>query len=112
NKQLENINSHLITQLERKKTNREMKIHYFDFSLKYSSKCIFIEHNGINILIDLGDRNHSIDAITKIKQLGIKKMDYVIITHYHADHYGGIFNFLNSSIDFTECIFYLPPTPD
>ena len=120
NKQLENlnhtiennINKNIIPELNNKKDNREMKIHYFDFSLKYSSKCIFIEHNGINILIDFGDKNHSLEAITKIKALGITKIDYAIITHYHGDHYGGIFNFLDSSIDFTECIFYLPPTPD
>src|SRR5699024_2169484 len=52
--------------IDNKKTNREMKIHYFDFGLKYSSKCIFIEHNGINILIDFADRNQSLEAIEKI----------------------------------------------
>ena len=99
-------------ELNSKKDNREMKVHVFDFSLEYSSKCQFIQHNGVNIIIDFGDRNHSTEAIQKIRALGVTKIDYAIITHYHADHFGGLFNFLESDLDMSDTIFYLPPTPD
>jgi beta-lactamase superfamily II metal-dependent hydrolase len=24
-----------------------------------------------------------------LKQVGLKKLDYLVVTHYHSDHYGG-----------------------
>jgi len=40
---------------------------------------------------------------------GIKKIDYFLLTHYHADHDGNISPFLNqSTVDFSQTKWYIP----
>lgn len=61
--------------------------------------CIFIQcDNGKNILIDSVDNRlykptsaNSVDEIKKyIKNLNVDRIDYVINTHFHSDHAGGL----------------------
>ncbi len=46
--------------------------------------------DGKNILIDAGDREASQKLLTFFKDRKIKKLDLVIISHPHLDHYGGL----------------------
>jgi phosphoribosyl 1,2-cyclic phosphate phosphodiesterase len=55
---------------------------------------ILVENNGLNLLVDSGP-----DLRQQALQHGIRRVDAVIYTHYHADHTHGIddlrvFNFL------------------
>jgi len=51
---------------------------------------------GLNILIDAGnngyydltDGGHFVNSF--LHRLGVQKLDYAIVTHAHADHYGGM----------------------
>lgn len=95
-----------------KVSEKETKIHYFDFNLGYSSKCALVEIGGETILIDTGDLNHSTEAIQKIQNAGITHIDKVIISHYHSDHSGGVQNFIASGLLTSETQAYLPPSPD
>lgn len=61
--------------------------------------CIFIQcDNGKNILIDSVDNRlykptsaNSVDEIKKyIKNLNVDRIDYIINTHFHSDHAGGL----------------------
>ena len=55
------------------------------------------------ILIDTG--MNGCDTIKKLKKAGVKKIDAVVISHAHGDHYG----FLTSVLDnFEVCALYLP----
>lgn len=46
--------------------------------------------NGQNILIDAGIPEEGPTVVSYIKSLGVKKIDYIIATHSHADHIGGM----------------------
>ncbi|MGH2379704.1 MAG: MBL fold metallo-hydrolase [Candidatus Limnocylindria bacterium] len=49
--------------------------------------CIFIEHDAWRVLLDCGAT-----SLTAMKYFGLDpgEIDAVVISHYHADHYGGI----------------------
>jgi len=50
---------------------------------------IIIGPDGTSVLIDIGGSNHSefiVEAI--LRHVGVKEIDWVIITHYHHDHLG------------------------
>ncbi|WP_252224508.1 MULTISPECIES: ComEC/Rec2 family competence protein [unclassified Clostridium] len=78
----------------------EMKIHYIDVGQGDSE---LIQVDGKNILIDAG--NNDSMAYNYLKKLGIKKLDYVMATHPHSDHIGGMTQIINE-FDIGE--FYAP----
>jgi competence protein ComEC len=52
---------------------------------------IFIElPNNDTMLIDAGEKKYSKDVVDYIKNLGYKSISYVIGTHPHSDHIGGL----------------------
>lgn len=55
---------------------------------------LFVTPGGESLLIDTGwPGNEGRDAdriMAAAKQAGLKKIDYVLITHYHIDHGGGV----------------------
>ena len=77
-----------------------MKVHYIDVGQGDSE---LIQVDGKNILIDAG--NNDSMAYNYLKQLGIKKIDYVMATHPHSDHIGGMTQIINE-FDIGE--FYAP----
>jgi len=51
--------------------------------------------------------------VNKMVAKGYTKFDYAIVSHYHLDHVGCLPSFLQDArLDFSDCTFYLPPTPD
>lgn len=48
------------------------------------------------ILIDTAQAEASATVIRKLKALGITKIDAVVISHAHGDHYGGLSNILKA----------------
>jgi competence protein ComEC len=55
---------------------------------------LFVTPAGQSLLIDTGWAGHNYRDADRIaaaaKRAHIKKIDYVLITHYHADHVGGV----------------------
>ena len=65
----------------------ETTIHFIDVG---QGQCVLISSDGHNMLIDGGEREYSSKIISYIENLDIDKLDYVIATHPHSDHIGGL----------------------
>lgn len=69
-----------------------LTVHFIDVG---QGDCTFIElPDGSCVLIDAGERSASDDVISYIRSLGYSSIDYVIATHPHADHIGGLIDVL------------------
>lgn len=47
------------------------------------------------VLIDAGERDYGEAVVNYIRSLGIEQLDYIIATHPHSDHIGGLINVIN-----------------
>ncbi|WP_313129766.1 ComEC/Rec2 family competence protein [Anaerocolumna sp.] len=63
------------------------KVHFIDVG---QGDAILIETDEHYMLIDAGENNQGTTVVNYLKELGIKKLDYVIGTHPHSDHIGGL----------------------
>lgn len=68
-------------------------IHFVDVG---QGDCILISKNNEHVLIDAGNNEDGPLLVEYFKELGIKKFKYVIGTHAHEDHIGGIDNVINN----------------
>jgi len=72
----------------------QMHVHFIDVGQADST---FIElGNGQTMLIDAGRDSGGTTIINYIKALQYEKIDYVVATHPHDDHIGGMASVLNS----------------
>lgn len=62
-------------------------VHFIDVGQGDST---FIKSGAQNILIDGGDNHQEENLVKYLKDLGVKTVDYIIATHPHADHIGGL----------------------
>ena len=66
----------------------ELKVSYIDVG---QGDAIFIElPNGESMLIDAGNSSDSSEIINYIQGEGFGKIDYLVVTHPHDDHIGGM----------------------
>lgn len=69
------------------KLDSSFKIHFIDVG---QADCILIKNGEKSMLIDAGNNNDEKLVVNYLKKEGIKKLDYVIGTHPHEDHIGGL----------------------
>lgn len=65
----------------------ELSVHYIDVG---QGDCIYIETGGNNMLIDCGEAYKTDEAIAYLSELEVTELDYVVGTHPHSDHMGGM----------------------
>lgn len=72
----------------------QIKIHYIDVG---QGDSIFIElPNNSTMLIDAGESSKGQIVTNYIKSLGYSKIDYLVGTHPHTDHIGGLAYVINN----------------
>ncbi len=83
---------------EQQEISSDLKIYFFDVG---QAESILITNNGHNMIIDAGNNEDGPKLVEYIKnELHITKFDYIISTHPHEDHIGGIDNIIkNFEID-------------
>ncbi|HWQ75349.1 MAG TPA: MBL fold metallo-hydrolase [Syntrophomonas sp.] len=65
----------------------QLKVHFIDVG---QADCILVEQGSQSMLIDAGNKDDGDGIIKYIKQQGIDRFDYVVGTHPHEDHIGGM----------------------
>jgi len=64
-----------------------MKIHFLKTQW---SDIILIEHNAKYALVDTGMNDQYVQITDYLDSLGIKELEFILLTHFHRDHYGNI----------------------
>lgn len=73
---------------------QELKVHFLDVGQGDST---FIElPNGETMLIDAGEREYGDSVVTYIYSQGYDALNYVVATHPHSDHIGGMADIINT----------------
>jgi len=71
--------------------SRNLEIYWID--VEGGAATLIVSPSGESMLIDTGFEVDDRDAkriFMAAQQAGLKKIDYVVISHYHADHVGGL----------------------
>jgi competence protein ComEC len=69
-----------------------LTVHFLDVG---QGDSILLEHGNDTMLIDSGEIDKGDDVAIYIQNKGIKSLDYVVATHPHSDHIGGMSAILN-----------------
>lgn len=85
----------------------ELSIHFLELGNKYTGDCSLIKVGNTEVLIDAGSKASSIPTIKNyINQYCTDgKLEYVVVTHAHEDHYAGFATSesVESIFDIYEC---------
>ena len=76
------------------KGSTDFEVHYLDVGQGLS---VLVRSGDHALLYDGGDRNHSSFVVAYLKRQGITKLDYLIASHYDADHLSGLIGVLHTT---------------
>ncbi len=82
---------------------------YLNFVDVGQGDCELITCGGTNVLIDCGEDSKAADVIAYLEKNNVQKLDYVVATHPHSDHMGGMHSIIEN-YDIGEVI--IPHLPD
>lgn len=83
-------------------TEGNLNVYYFDVG---QADAILLENNNKYMMIDAGNNADGELLVNYMKNLGVTSLEYLIATHAHEDHIGGLDNVINS---FEIEKFYMP----
>ncbi|MBQ8803697.1 MAG: MBL fold metallo-hydrolase [Tyzzerella sp.] len=103
------------TVFNRELVEGKMAVYYLSSGLSISTwynqtaggdAMIIIMPDGTTAMLDCGHQGEGAHALNRLKQLGIEKLDYFIVSHPHTDHIGG-FSVIARNVEIGHV--YMPP---
>lgn len=79
----------------------DMQVHFIDVG---QGDCTYVTAGGVSMLIDCGEASEYPAVENYLDGLGVKRIDYVVATHPHSDHMGGMSEIIGN-YDVGEVIF-------
>jgi competence protein ComEC len=79
--------------VQQESISNQLKVHFIDVG---QADSILIQDGDVSMLIDAGNNPDGEDVVNYIKGQNISKLDYVIGTHPHEDHIGGLDTVIDS----------------
>ncbi len=67
--------------------NKGLSVHYIDVG---QGDCSLLVCDGKTMLVDAGENGHESDVINYLRSQNIDKLDYIVASHQHSDHIGGL----------------------
>ncbi len=58
--------------------------------------CTLLESGGEYMLVDAGERDYSEQIVNFLRERGVERLSYVVATHPHSDHIGGMKTIINT----------------
>lgn len=77
-------------------TNSNLEVYFIDVG---QADSILVKNKEESMLIDAGNNEDGKDVVNFIKEKGISKLNYLIGTHPHEDHIGGLDDVINSDLE-------------
>lgn len=74
-------------------TEGDLKVYFIDVG---QADSILVTNKGETMLIDAGNNDDGDDVVNFLKDKGISEIDYLIGTHPHEDHIGGLDDVINN----------------
>lgn len=88
----------VVNKVEKQEVNADSEgnliVHFIDVS--QGDAAFVLLPNGETMLIDAGEKSKGESVINYINNLGYDKLDYVVGTHPHSDHIGGLESVVNN----------------
>lgn len=73
--------------------DENLTVHFIDVG---QGDSILLEYDGKTMLVDAGERDKGTEVSEYLREQSISSIDYVVATHPHSDHIGGMDEVLNS----------------
>ncbi len=74
--------------------SNSLVIHFLDVG--YGDAIVLRLPEEKTVLVDGGSPEEGQKVFTTLQRMGIKQLDYLVITHFHKDHAGGLYPILNA----------------
>lgn len=65
-----------------------LEIYFVDVGAAVGNATLLVAPSGESMMLDCGPQYSVQRVVDVLKQAGVTQVDYLVNTHYHADHYG------------------------